>query len=312
MADKKQNVLITGARGFIGHNLVEYLNANFKEKYSLFSPFHKDLELLKTEMVDNYIESNKIDVVIHAANVGGNRKTGYDAGSTSALNTNLRMFMNLSRSIPRLKKFIFMGSGAEYDRASYVPKMKEEYAGIHIPADDYGLSKLLCSKLCENSVKMVDLRIFGMYGKYEDFEFKFISNSIIKNLMGLPIVINQNVHFDYMYINDGIKIIEKLINMEPKHRAYNLTTGNTIDLLTIAKTIIKLTGIASEIIVNNPGLNVEYSGDNSRLMKELKYSFTPAEKAISELIEYYKGILPSIDRKTIETDEFLKYCKTKK
>jgi len=308
---KKLNVFIAGARGFIGKNLVEYLG-QIPNKYSLFCPYHKELELLDDAKVAGFIARNKIDIIIHCASVGGSRKTGYDTGKADVISTNLRMFFNLVRSTDNVQRMIFFGSGAEYGKDHYKPKMKEDYFGAHIPDDDYSFSKYVCTKFIENSRNIVNLRIFGMFGKYEDYEFKFISNAIIKNLFKLPIVINQNVFFDYMYINDAIKIIESFISNEPKYRIYNLTTGKTIDLVTIAKTINEISDFKSEIIIKNPGLNAEYSGDNSRLLAEINLNFTPFEHSIKELYDYYKSILHTIDRKVIEKDEYIKYCYTKK
>lgn len=311
MSEKKSNILITGARGFVGRNLVEYLS-RFPSKYSLYYPYHKELELIDAEKVSDFIGRNKIDVIIHCASVGGSRKTGYDAGKTDIVSTNLRMFFNLFRSMNDPMRMIFFGSGAEYDRLNYRPRMTEDYFGAHIPSDDYGFSKYVCSKFAEKSKNIFNLRIFGMFGKYEDYEFKFISNSIVKNLFKLPIIINQNVNFDYMYIGDCVKIVERFISNKPKHNIYNLTTGTTVDLVTIANKINRISDFKSEIIVKNPGLGTEYSGDNSRLKKEIDPQFTPVDNALKELYQYYKSILSDIDRKAIEKDEYMKYCKTTK
>jgi len=307
----KQNIFITGARGFIGRNLVEHLS-RYPEKYKLFYPYHKDLELLDADKVHDFIDSNKIDMIIHCANIGGSRKTAYDAGKYDIVSCNLRMFFNLVRSMNDKTRMIFLGSGAEYDRLHYKPRMPEEYFDAHVPSDDYGFSKYACSKYIERSKNITNLRVFGMFGKYEDHEFKFISNSIVKNLFKLPIVINQNVHFDYMYINDAAKILEKFISSKPKHNIYNLTTGTTVDLVTIANIINKVSNFKSKIIIKNPGLNVEYSGDNSRLQKELHFKFTPIEEAIEGLFGYYRSIVHKIDKKTIEKDEYIQHCTTRR
>lgn len=310
MPVKKLNVFITGARGFVGKNIVEYLIAEHRQKYKLFHPVHKELDLLDAEAVASFIKKNKIDVIIHCANVGGSRKTAYDSGQVNVVEANLRMFFNMVRCMDRVRKMIHFGTGAEYDMRYYVPMMKEERFDVRVPVDPYGFSKYIMSKYIENSQKIVCLRIFGMFGKYEDHEYKFITNSIVKNLFHLPIVINQNVRFDYMYINDCVQLVEKAIGTKFKHKAYNLTTGRTIDLVSIAQKINEISDFESEIIIKNPGLNKEYSGDNSRLMKDIKFKFTPMETAVKELFSYYRSLLPNIDRKRIETDEFIKYCKT--
>jgi GDP-L-fucose synthase len=311
MTDKRFNIFITGARGFIGRNLVEYLSKE-SAKYSLFYPYHKDLELLDNEKVSKFIADNKIDVIIHCASIGGSRKTGYDAGKNDVVSTNLRMFFNLAGSMDNVQRMIFFGSGAEYDKQNYKPRMREDHFGAHIPADDYGFSKYVCSRFIENSNNIFNLRIFGMFGKYEDYGFKFISNAIVKNLFKLPIVINQNVNFDYMYIDDCANIVERFISNRPKYNIYNLTTGTTIDLVTLANKINKISDFRSEIIVKNPGLGTEYSGDNSRLQKEIDFKFTAFDIALKELYQYYRSILPTIDRNAVEKDEYIKYCKTSK
>jgi len=308
---KKKHIFITGARGFIGKNLVEYLSRSPK-KYSLYYPYHKELELLDGEKVSKFIAANRIDTIIHCASIGGSRKTGYDTGRSDIVSTNLHMFFNLVQAMDSSKRMIFFGSGAEYDRQNYKPRMKEEYFGAYIPADDYGFSKYVCTNIASLLKNIINLRIFGMFGKYEDYDFKFISNAIVKNLLKLPIVINQNINFDYMYINDCANIVERFISNGPKYNTYNLTTGTTIDLVTIANKINKISDFKSKIIVKNPGLGIEYSGDNSRIQKELNFKFTPFDIALKELYQYYRSILPTINRNAIVKDEFIKYCKTSK
>ena len=68
-----KRILITGAEGFIGRNLSEYL----KGFYEIFATNHHDLELLNTDRVRDFIEDNKIDIIVHSASIGGTRKTAY-------------------------------------------------------------------------------------------------------------------------------------------------------------------------------------------------------------------------------------------
>ncbi|MCX5706423.1 MAG: NAD(P)-dependent oxidoreductase [Candidatus Omnitrophica bacterium] len=313
MSKKRINVFITGARGFIGKNLVEYLNTKHPEKYSLFYPYHNDLELLDTARVSKFIITNKIDIILHCASVGGTRKTAYDIGKTDIISKNLRIFFNLTHSLSMVKRVINFGTGAEYDMRHYKPCMPENYFDTFIPEDNYSFSKYVIAKYIENSEKIVNLRLFGVFGRYEDYEFKFISNSILKNLFGLPIIINQNVYFDYLYINDLMGIIEYFINHDAEHKVYNVVNGKTVDLVTIANKINKIAKRPSEIIVKNRGLNTEYSADNKRLLVELGgFRFTRLDKALRELYFWYKKNIKNIDPKVIEKDEYIKYCRVRK
>lgn len=279
----KKTVFITGARGFIGKNLVEKLNS----KYRLLTPTHKELDLLDEKAVDRFFEKNKIDVVIHAAVVGGSRKEEH---VSSALSDNLKIFFNLLKNKHKFKKMIQFGSGAEYEKSKPIVKVKEADCGNTIPQDEYGFFKYLCSKYIEKEKNIVSIRIFGLFGKYEDYRYRFISNAIVNNLKGLPMTMNQNVFFDYVHINDFVKIVDYFINHKAKHQFYNLGTGKKIDLLTIAEKINKISDNKTEIIVKNKGLNREYTCDNKRLMKEIKnFKFLDFDSSLKELYNWYKG-----------------------
>lgn len=312
MNGKRQNILVTGAGGFIGKNLVDYLIENHGKEFNLFYPFHSELELLDNERVRDFIVKNKIDIIIHCASKGGTRKAAYDADSTDIVHKNLKMFFNLAGPFHSKTRLIFLGSGAEYDYRYYKPGMSENYFGEHVPQDAYGFSKYACSRYIENRKNMVNLCLFGVFGKYEDYELRFISNAILKNLFGFSITIVQNVLFDYLYINDLLKIIYYFIVHKAKYRFYNVCTGKVIDLVTIAEEINKIADKPSEIIIKHPGLNSEYSGSNARLLREIKlYKFTPFEKALKQLYIWYKDNLDKFDRLAVEKDEYCRNCRVK-
>jgi GDP-L-fucose synthase len=71
-----------------------------------------------------------------------------------------------------------------------------------------------------------------------------------------------------------------------------------------------LSDYQSQIIIRNPGLNREYSGDNARLMETLgNFRFTGMEDALRKMIIFYGEILPNIDREAIEKDPYASKCK---
>ena len=227
MGKIKKTIFITGAGGFIGKNLTEQLN----KKYNLLTPGHKELDLLNEKAVKDFFQKNKIDIVINCAVIGGSRKEEH---VDSSLSGNLKIFFNLLKNKDKFKKMIHFGSGAEYDKSKPIIKVKETDLGKTIPKDEYGFFKYICSKYIEKEEKIVCIRIFGLFGKYEDYRYRFISNAVVNNLKGLPIMMNQNVFFDYVYINDFVKIVDYFINHKAKHKFYNIGTGKKIDILTIA------------------------------------------------------------------------------
>ena len=305
MGKLKKNILITGGSGFIGRNLTEYL----QNKFNIFAPPHLQLELLDEERVRRYIFANKIQIVIHCANVGGGRDT---IRVKDVVYKNLRMFFALTWNLNYLEKIIHLGSGAEYDKSRPLVKVKEENFGRQIPQGDYGFAKYVCSRFIENSEKIVNLRLFAVFGKYENCYFKFISNSIVKNIFKMPITVGQNVYFDFMYIDDLLRIIEYFISNKAGHKVYNVASGKRIDLLTIAKLINKISKYQSKIIVKNPGLNNEYTVSIQRLKEEIpNFKFTPMSLALKWLYSWYEPNIDKIDRSKIVKDEYFKYIKVK-
>lgn len=283
MAGIKKRVLITGAKGFVGRNLVEQLG----DTYTLYSPEKDALNLLDEKMVDTFFHTHKIDVVIHAAVVGGSRT---EEKADHALLDNMRMFFNLLKQDKRYKRMIFLGSGAEYDKRRPLIKVKETEFGERIPEDEYGFAKYMCSKYIEQTKNMVNLRIFGLYGKYEDDRYRFISNAICQSISKKTINIHQNVFFDYVYIDDLVKIIDHFITAKNlKHSFYNVGTGRKVDLQMLTQEICKVAGNKTKVLVKKSGLNKEYTCDSSRLLEEMRgFCFIERKKAIAELYQWYK------------------------
>lgn len=297
------NIFITGSNGFVGTHLKEYLS-NLYLEYSLFSPSSSELDLANEIAVDDYILLNKIDVIIHLANRGGDRTT---VNMKNVTEYNLRIFFNIAKHEKNVKKIISFGSGAEYGKHKPIIDAKEEDYLKSQPLDEYGFYKSITSKYIEKSQKIVQLRIFGAYGEYENYRFKFITNAIVKNLLQLPIVINKNVLFDYIYIDDLVKMIDWAIHNETKEKIYNVTTGTKIDLISLANVVNETSDFKSEIRVLNDGLNNEYTSNNEKILSEIgNFEFTTHKNAILKMRDYFKTNLKNLDKESIINDPYLK------
>ena len=296
------NIFITGSNGFVGTHLKEYLKSKY-DNYILFAPSSKELDLADEIAVGKYILGNKIDIIIHLANRGGGRDT---IDMKNVTEYNLRIFFNIAKHEKNVQKIISFGSGAEYSKHKPIVDAKEEDYLLSQPLDEYGFYKSITSKYVELSDKIVQLRIFGAYGEYENYRFKFISNAIVKNLLKLPIVINKNVYFDYIYIDDLVRMIDWFIHNEPKEKIYNVTTGKKVDLITLANQVNEVSDFRSEIRVLNDGHNNEYTSNNGRVLKEIgEFKFTSHKDAISKMREYFWRNLDNLDKEIILNDPYL-------
>lgn len=288
-----KKLLILGGNGFAGKNLREYFQL-FTTEYIIFSPSSSELNLLDEEKVSNYLEIERFDVIINAA-ISNPRRKSYLQGSRE-LDNDLRMFYNLERCSDLYGKMLYFGSGAEYDKRYPISKVTECDIGRSIPVSDYGLAKYIIGKNIDKSNNIYNLRIFGLYGKYENYGTTFISGACCKVIKGLPISIRQNVFFDYLFIDDFCKIVQYFVDNTPRYHTYNLCSGTSIDLITIANKVREISGVNVPIYVCKEGLANEYTADNTRLMKEVgSFEFSQICDTIQSLYGFYRENESSID-----------------
>lgn len=294
----KKKILLTGGSGFIGRNLRESALAGI---YDLHAPPRAEMNLADGESVDSYFKGKSFDAVIHSAVKPGHRNA---ADCCNIMATNVVMFENLRRHKDKYGRFINLGSGSVYDPCNYSPKMKEERFGRSVPEDQSAASKYLIAREIEKENNFVDLRLFGVYGKYEDWEIRFISNALCKALYNMPITIKQDRKFDYIFVEDLPKILEFFVERDFKHKAYNITPDKSEALSAIAHNVKAAAGNDVPVRVAVEGAGSEYSGDNSRIKEEFtEYSLTPLGEGIKKLCSYYKESLNKIDKRLLLEDK---------
>ena len=267
------NILLTGSGGFVGKNLKKYLG----DKYDLLTPRSFELNLISESAVKEYFENNDIDFIIHCGSTGGAR--GIEDRDTT-IEDNLAMVDNLLKYKKSETRVILFGSGAMYDKSRNLHKVNEDEIGNVIPKDLYGKSKMLIAEKIKDRKDVVCEK-----------ENRFPSYAINKVLAGENIEINQNVVFDYLFVEDMQRIVEYFIHKQPVSNIINITPTDSISLLEIAKIVNNFGEKEVEITINNPVLNNEYTGDNSRLLREIPdFEFTTMEVGLKKLYEYNKNL----------------------
>ncbi|HWA35546.1 MAG TPA: NAD(P)-dependent oxidoreductase [Cyclobacteriaceae bacterium] len=291
-------ILLTGGSGFIGRNIVEsFLN----DKYQIFAPPRAELDCSDDQSVERYFSKHSFDVVLHSACKPGHRNA---PDQTGILMTNSRMIFNLLKYQSSWGKMINMGSGAIYDMANYKPKVKEEHFGTYIPKDEHGYNKYIFGLLFPHYENVIDFRIFSIFGKYEDYAIRFISNMICKSLFDLPLTMKQNRRFDFFFIDDLMPVIDYFVTHDARYPAYNITPDQSVELLETAKLVRSISGKDLPIVVAQDGMNSEYSGDNSRLKLEIgNVNFTPLEKSVGLLYEWYRENKSKLDINKLLVDK---------
>ena len=287
-----KKILVTGGNGFIARSLVEKLKND--DRYHVCSFNRESLDLLDARKVLDVIKEHKFDIVIHTAT--------YDAAprfSTKdpkqVLEQNIRMFFNIARCSQYFGKMLYFGSGAEFGRENWVPKMTEGYFDSFVPTDQYGFSKYVMSKHAEKSENIYNLRIFGVFGEFDDWRYRFISNACCKAVFDLPVVIKQNSLFDFLYIDDLIRATKWFMENKPKKHVYNICSGLAREWKTIAEEIIDISGKNLDIDLKNEKIKVEYSGDNSLFVNESNFRFSSFRQSLKNMYFWYLHCKKEID-----------------
>ena len=295
-------VMVTGGSGFIGRNLSEYLARN----HEVLAPTHTELDLAEPEALEEWFSQHRVDAVVHGAVRPGHRNA---PDPSRQLWTNLRMFFGLMRNADRFGKLVFLSSGAVYNIARPLDRVSEDYLGTSVPADEHGLSKYVIAQYLEElhargAPNVVELRLFGVFGKYEDYAIRFISNAICKTLFDLPITLNQNRTFSYLYIGDLGPIVERFLTGGHSDSAFNVVPDWTNDLFELAERVKERSGKDLPIEVRESGQGLPYCGNNQRLRREVpEIRFTPVDDAIDALFHWYTANRSSIDRSALLVDK---------
>ncbi len=273
-------ILITGTHGFVGRNVKEYLEKD--KKYEIYAPLRSELDCTDEESVTLYLEKHRFDYVLNFAFCGG--------AVEESTCKNMRMFYNFYKNSHLYGKMFYTGSGAEYGKHRGIASVTENEVGTNIPTDSYGILKYSIGKNIESSSNIYNLRIFGLYGKYEYYPTKFISNVCCKAIKDIHLTMRQNVYFDYLWIDDFCRMLELMLHAELKHHTYNMVSGKRISLKEICDIVLEISGKSLPVHICKDGLANEYTASNKRFIEEFpKFTYTPAKQAIEELYHWYEG-----------------------
>lgn len=274
-----KNILLTGGSGFIGRNLREGLAA----KFNIYAPRHSELDICNASMLEHYVLDNGIEAVIHAAvHVPRNNGAGHE------YENDMLMFENIEALAPRLKKVLYFGSGAEFDKRYDITMVTEDDLGRTVPVSEYGRAKFAMNTRARNSENIYNLRLFGIFGKYELWEIKFLSNLCCKAVFDLPLTVRRDCSFDFLYIEDLTAIVEWFLENKPQYHDYNICMGESYRLSELAHMVREVSCKEMPVEMLSEGRNLDYTASNVRLKAEVNsLQITPMREALENLYRYY-------------------------
>lgn len=304
------NILITGGLGFIGHEVVRYLQeehnvtvvdsltdygfipnkeltALFDERKSRIKGQIKVGDIRDYEYFKSLIDITLPDVVIHLASfprqkvVQQNPSVASEVMSTGLINL-------LEASKGKISKFVYISSSMVYGDFDDMVTEEQECN----PRGQYAIMKYMGEKLVADYSKHFDYTIIrpsAVYGP-RDVEDRVLSKFMMGCLRGETITVKGAEEvLDFTYVTDTAKGIVLASTQSCNYNVYNITRcqDRPISLKIAAETALKIVG-KGKIKITDRDLNFPSRGRLSieRARNDLGYS---------PQIDFEKGCLLYLD-----------------
>ena len=262
------NILILGAAGFIGTNLTFNLSKNKDDKITLVDKNKEYFVNIEKKCLENVtIKEASLDEKMDFSILDGQDIVYHLVSSNVPTTSNQHISLDIQTNVlfssylfdacveHSVKKVVFISSGGTvYGKEATCPLSEETPTN---PISSYGIQKITIEKLLYlyNYMYGLDYRIIRLanpYGPYQrpngvlgavtTFTYKAIKREEIQ------VYGDGSVVRDYIYIDDAINAIIKVVNGENKHHTFNLGCGYGTSIKELLLTIEKALGIELKIV----------------------------------------------------------------
>jgi nucleoside-diphosphate-sugar epimerase len=227
MTSQIKNILITGAKGFIGTELSKKLTENG----------HNVLEINRSDgcisKKETFNRLPKSDVLVHLAGLTSVKGSWENAEQYS--NVNITGTLNALNYCKQWGAKLVFCSSYVYGVPKYLPIDESHPIQASNP---YMLSKVTCESYCrlynnKFGVKSIVLRPFNIYGKGQSDSLllgQIIAQIKRSNKITLR---NTDAKRDFIHVSDVIEAIEKAINIDLNFEAFNIGSGQSTSIVEI-------------------------------------------------------------------------------
>mgnify|MGYP001581894832 CR=1 FL=1 len=320
---KSKTILLTGAAGFIGSNLLKHLFDKYPDYHFLvldaltyagnqknildYIRNSKKFEFWYGDVTNPNIVNelmSRSHLVVHLAAETHVARSIFDNSKffhTDVIGT--QMMMNALMKYRQIERFIHISSSEVYGTSLTNPMSEDHplnpmspYAGAKAGAD-----RLVYSYWSHADLPAVIIRPFNNYGAHQHLEKmtpRFIT-SALKNEQ-LTIHGNGNAKRDWVYVEDVCEAIDKTLHLEDfskiKNQVINVGTGRSTGVLEIAKIILKELNKPDDMlrhIGDRPGQVSRHIASVEKAKNLIGWEAkTSLEDGLKKTVEWYKNNEP--------------------
>ncbi|MEA2042894.1 MAG: NAD(P)-dependent oxidoreductase [Bacteroidota bacterium] len=245
-------IAITGATGFLGKYLTDYLSEKSYEVLVIARPEEDAKSIFQSEgsvfesdySPESLSEAFKgIDVVIHLA-AQTMQRDDHPLRVSNFFPVNIQLTENVMIAAQEtgVQQLVQMSSNSVYSGANDLPFKESDNP---VPTTIYGVSKLYAEKLGEyishkRNINIVSLRLARLFGFGERDTVVFTKYMKLAMQKKTIEVWGEGItSVDYLYVRDAVSAIEKAISSKLGSGIYNVGSGTAYSVKEIAATINK-------------------------------------------------------------------------
>ncbi len=239
-------ILVTGAGGFVGRNLVEELIN--RKGHDIFAGLYREtvdfgssvnnieLDIMDSKQFSQVVHDIKPDGIIHLAGQSFVGAAWEDPAATFLVNTvgTIKMVHMLKQEFPEVK-MITIGSGEEYGLTGKSGRPLKEQDPC-FPQNPYATSKLALGQValqysCKDKLNIIHIRPFNHFGPgqmegYVVSDFASQIARIEKSLISPVIKVGDlNVQRDFTDVRDVVRAYADLMENKVDSGIYNVCSG---------------------------------------------------------------------------------------
>ena len=303
-------VLVTGAHGLVGRNLLSHSAA---ADFSVAAPQRSVLDLLDADGVETYLRAQMPDLIIHAAGIVGGIKANIES-PVQFFHSNLVMGVNLlmaakSVGVPRI---INLGSTCMYPRDAQNPLCEDDIlTGKLEPTNEgYALAKIsvqrLGAYLSEQiegiSVKtVVPCNLYGPHDKFDDINAHLVP-ALLRKLHLAKVNGEQTVTIwgdgsarrEFMYVGDLAEFLwQACARFSDLPALVNVGVGHDHTITEYYQTSAEVVGFSGQFVYDtSQPSGMQQKLADSRLASEFGWhSRTSLIDGLTITYDYFRGIV---------------------